>query len=85
MDHVDPIVDPDPAVDVQRAILQQEIALWINTKYQGQVRLRVQRAIDGDKEVQAGLIADLERCERALDALRSELGALADGDHYQRE
>jgi hypothetical protein len=65
-----------PPIAVQRSLLENEIALWINTRYMARVRLRVQTAIDGEAEVRAALIADLERCEKALDALAHDLAAL---------
>lgn len=65
-----------PPLAVQRSLLENEIALWVNTRYMARVRLRVQTAIGGDVETRAALIADLEKCERALDALRTDLAAL---------
>ena len=69
----------EPATGVKRALLEQEIAMWVNTRYQAQVRLRVQKAI-GDTEQQAAIIKDLERCEKALDALQAELDGLGGDD-----
>lgn len=67
-----------PPLEVQRKLLINEIMLWTNTRYQSQVRLRVQKAIDGEVEIQAALIKDLERCEKALDMLEHELAMLPD-------
>lgn len=66
----------EPELRTQRKLMQEEIAAWVNTRYQCQVRLRVQKAIGGEKEIQAALIKDLERCERALDALAEEVARL---------
>jgi hypothetical protein len=65
-----------PPIAVQRSLLENEIAMWINTRYMARVRLRVQTAIGGEAETRAALIADLEKCERALDALSHDLAAL---------
>lgn len=73
---IDPNQFAEPSFDVQRKLLEQEIAMWINTRYQSRVRLRVQTAIGGEAETRAALIADLEKCERALDALAQDLAAL---------
>lgn len=66
--------EPPPAV--QRSLLENEIAMWVRTRYMARVRLRVQTAIDGEAEARAALLADLEKCERALDALAHDLAAL---------
>jgi uncharacterized protein Yka (UPF0111/DUF47 family) len=59
-----------------RAILDQEIKVWLNTRYLTQVRRRVQKAI-GNTEQEAELIKELERIERGLDTLQQEYAALA--------
>lgn len=71
----EPTADPPPAI--KRALIEQQIALWVNTAYDAKIRLRVQKAI-GDTEQQAAIIKDMERCEKALDALAAELAALPD-------
>lgn len=70
-----------PPLKVQRILLDQERTLWIGSRYQCQVRLRVQKAIGGEAEIQAALIKDLERCERALDALAEEVARLPPAEH----
>jgi len=71
-----PAIAPEPPIEIQRAVLSHEIAMWTTTRYQCEVRLRVQKKIEGEREIIDGLIADLERCETALDALNAELDAL---------
>lgn len=73
---IDPNQFAEPAFDVQRILVQQEIDMWVRTRYMARVRLRVQTAIGGEAETRAALIADLEKCEKALDALAQDLAAL---------
>jgi len=60
-------------IDVQRAIVQQEIQMWQNSRYQLEVRARVTKRIGGDA---APIVAELEKCEKALDALAEILAEL---------
>ena len=69
----------DISLEVKRVLLDQELALWRNTQYQIGVRLRVSRRIGDDTETQAGYIKQLERCERAIDALSNELAGVSAG------
>ena len=69
----------DISAEVKRALLDQELVLWRNTQYQIGVRLRVSRRIGDDTETQAGYIKQLERCERAIDALSDELAGVSAG------
>lgn len=64
------------SVATRRAILEQERQMWANTRYQAEIRLRVQRRIDGGVDVEAALIKDMERCEKAIDVLDEELRTL---------
>jgi hypothetical protein len=66
----------DVPVEIKRQIVQQEIQLWRNTRYQFEVRLRVEKRIGGTPEAQAEHIRQLETCEKRLDALQAELEAL---------
>lgn len=59
-------MNDDVPVEVQRAIIQQEIQLWKNTRYQLEIRCRVQQRIGGDI---SAIQAELEKCEKALDVL----------------
>lgn len=70
------VTNDDIPVETKRAILLQEIQIYKNTRYQAEVRLRVQRRVGAVTEIEAGLIKELERCEQVLDALKAELGAL---------
>jgi len=64
------------APETRRAIVEQEIALWRNTRYLTDVRLRVLRRVGGTDEQIAAQIAELERIERTLDALAEERAAI---------
>jgi hypothetical protein len=64
------------APETRRAIVEQEIALWRNTRYLTDVRLRVLRRVGGTDEQLAAQIAELERIERTLDALAEERAAI---------
>jgi hypothetical protein len=66
-----------PPVDVQRLLIQQDRQLWINTRYQMEIRLRVRRRNDPDTEIEALLIKELERCEKMITGYDQELAALA--------
>jgi hypothetical protein len=66
----------DVPLEIRRHLLQQEIAMWRNTRYLAEVRLRVQRRIAGGVEAEAAQIAEIERCELAIDALEEEQRAL---------
>jgi hypothetical protein len=66
----------DIALETQLQILRQERQMWLNTRYLAEVRLRVQRRIESGPEAEAAQIKELERCERAIDALDEELRAI---------
>lgn len=66
----------DIPLDTKRAILVQERQMWANTRYQMEIRMRVQRRLGASAEIEAGIVKELERCEQALDVLREELAAL---------
>ena len=65
-------------LDRQQAILVNELEMWRNTRYQLQLRYRVNQGIDSPPEVMKSIEAELVRCEKALDLLKSELDALTD-------
>lgn len=74
---MDTVLDTDePTNDVKRILITQEIALWTNTRYQLQIRLRIAKRVGDTTEDQATYINGMARCEKALDALREELDAL---------
>ena len=62
---------------VQKQILEQETAMWQQTRYRLTVRHRVNKKIGADESVLAALVQELEQCEKVLDALSSEMKALA--------
>jgi hypothetical protein len=66
----------DVPIEIRRQLLQQEISMWKNTRYLAEVRLRVQRRIGGTPEAEAQHMQELERCEKAIDALEEEAHAL---------
>ena len=69
-------VDADePPVEVKKQLLEQEIIMWVNTRYQAQIRYKVHKKL-GIKTQQAEIVKELEQCEKALDLLRQELAAL---------
>ena len=63
----------DISPQAQKAILEQEIALWKNTRYQWEVRHRVLTRIGASKDELSEVMSQLERCEKALDLLNEEL------------
>ena len=60
----------------QRRVLLAEIADWKVARYQFQVRHRVAKAIGDPQKHLDDLRQQLERCERAIDALHEELRLL---------
>jgi hypothetical protein len=65
----------DVTDETKRALIEQDMQLWRNTRYQCEIRRRVQQRI-GNTEGEAAMIAELERCEKALDVLAEELAAI---------
>jgi len=65
----------EPPVEIKRLLVQQEITLWTNTRYQLQLRYRVTKGVGGDT---TAIEADLLNAEKALDLLSAELKALED-------
>ncbi len=53
----------------QLVIIEQEIFSWKTTRYQLQIRYRVQKSIGGNPEVFKEIERGLEQCEKALDEL----------------
>ena len=66
----------EPTDDIKRALIDQEIANWQNSRYVLQMRHRVQIGIGAPKEILDQIVADLERHEKALDLLTQERTAL---------
>jgi hypothetical protein len=60
-------------IDVRRAIIEQELQMYRNTRYQMQLRHRVQRGVGASPEMLKPIEDELERIEGALDLLAREL------------
>ncbi len=69
------LLAPDP--QAQRAIVENEIALWCNTRYQMQLRYRVRKAIGETPEQLQEIETELIKCEAALDELQKVLNEIA--------
>lgn len=69
--------EPDtiPAA-VKRDIIKAEIQMYRNSRYQTELRHRVQKAIGGKPEMLKALEDDLVSFEAALDLLKKELEAI---------
>lgn len=63
---------------VRREIIERELILWKNTRYQGEIRARVGKKAGDDEYAKAGLV-QMEKSEKMIDALTEELGGL-DGE-----
>jgi len=61
---------------VARNILVQEIEMLKNTRYQYQVRHRVNKKIGATTEQLATLVTELERIEQMIDEYTAELNKL---------
>jgi len=60
----------------QQAIIVNELEMWRNTRYQLQLRYRVNKGIESTQDVMQAIEAELVRCEKAIDILKAELDAL---------
>lgn len=69
--------DQEIPVEIRKQLLEEELARWRNTRYLFEVRYKVAQRIGDGPEVLAGYRAELERCERAIDALGEELAGVA--------
>jgi len=65
-------------IDRQQAIIVNELEMWRNTRYQLQLRYRVNIGIGSPPETLKQLEAELVRCEKAIDLLKAELDALTE-------
>lgn len=54
---------------VKIALIEQEVSIYQNTRYQLQLRHRVQKSIGGTEEQLKPIEDDLAKMERALDEL----------------
>jgi len=65
--------DQDVSTETKIAIINQELQIWKNTRYQYEVRLRVSKRNGASVEDQAEIIKQLENCERWIDGYQEEL------------
>jgi hypothetical protein len=70
------ILGDEIPIEVKRSIIDQERKLYLNTRYQLQVRYRVNKTIGAEQAVLQDLEKELTRCEKIIDALAAELEAL---------
>ena len=70
------ILDLEPDDDTKLALLSQEVNVFVNTRWQLQIRHRVNKSIGADKPVLEAIQADLERVEKYLAKLGEEIEAL---------
>lgn len=64
-------------IETKQQIVQREIDQWAESQYLLGVRYRVNKRIGSDAEALKRIEAELERCEKAIDALNEELRELA--------
>jgi hypothetical protein len=63
-------------IEIRWNIASQDLQMWRNTRYQSELRLRVNRRIGSDPNVIKQLEDELIRIESAIDAYQEELKAL---------
>ena len=72
-------MDEEVTLEAKQAIIEQEKIMWVNTRYQLQLRHRVQKALGGT-DVLEQIEKELEKCEKALDVLDTVLSELRNGE-----
>lgn len=65
-------------IEVKRQIIAAELEQWQVARYQLEVRYRVNKRIGSEAEALKRIETELERCEKAIDALGDELDGLAE-------
>ena len=70
------ILDIEPDNNTKLALLGQEINMLVNTRWQLQMRHRVNKSIGADKSALDSIQTELERCEKYLAKLGEEVEAL---------
>lgn len=65
----------DVPTEIKRALIEQDMQMWRNTRWQAESRRRVYQRI-GNTEAEADQIKVLEQCESALMELAEQLAAL---------
>jgi len=63
----------------QKAIINREIEMWSNSKYQLIVQHKVLKSIDDDRTRIEAIEKELIKCEKALDVLNGMLNELSGG------
>jgi hypothetical protein len=63
----------DISPNVKLAIMDQERQGWLNTRYQLQLRHRVNTSIGSDPAILKQIETELMRCEQAIDILTKEM------------
>lgn len=66
----------DIPISIKKQIVKQEMEQWEVTRYQLEVRHRVNKRIGSSADVMKSIETDLERCEKAIDALSDEMKLL---------
>lgn len=69
-------MNSEPQNNIKRQIIEQELALWSNTRYQLQMRYRVNKSIGSPEEALKRIEDELTKCEQAIDILSKELSTL---------
>jgi len=64
------------SVEVKKAIINQELSMWLNTRYQFEVRHRINKKIGSGAEILKNIEDELTKCEKMIDALEDELNKL---------
>lgn len=72
------VISEDVPAMVKRGIISQEIMLYKNTRYQSQLRHRVQKAIGGSQDQLKAIEDELLKIEQAIDFLEQELKEVPD-------
>ena len=70
------ILDIEPDDNTKLALLGQEVNMLVNTRWQLQMRYRVNKGIGADKSSLDSIEAELERCEKYLAKLSEEVEEL---------
>lgn len=66
----------EPTLDAKIEIAKNERRTWVNTRYQQQLRYKVNKSIGSDEPVLKRIEAELMKCEAAIEALDGELKSL---------
>jgi hypothetical protein len=66
----------DIPVENAKAILMQEIGMLKNTRYQHDIRYKVNKRIHADENTLKSIAAELERLEKLINEYQGELDSL---------